>query len=101
MENMWLTKLNYHASTVQNASETILEILNQEDLDEQRAQMALKIVREGHSAFQAFSHEIRDADLNSSFYSAASEVDDAWSNLVQILLEKLLKLQTLHTCILE
>lgn len=94
MGNIWLTKLNYHASTVQKATEKVLSITKLENFNEQRAQIALNIVRDGQVAFQAFSNEIRDADLNGPYYEAASEVDDAWSNLVQLLMMKLLQHQS-------
>lgn len=96
METIWLTKLNHHASTVQKATEKVFNITTQPNFDEQRAKATLHIVRDGQAAFQAFSKEIREADLKPTYYSAAAEVDDAWANLVQLLLVKLLQLQNLE-----
>lgn len=93
MDDIWLAKLNYQATKVQMASEKVLSISSQPNFDEQRAQTALQLVRDGHRVFEAFSNEIREAELSSTYYRAAAEVDDAWTNMMKLLLTRLLKFQ--------
>ncbi|QWK79179.1 hypothetical protein [Ochrobactrum sp. BTU1] len=95
MQKIWLAKLKHHAATFQLASEKVSSITEQLDFDEHRAKMVLKIVRDGQAGFHAFSEEIREANLTSSYYAAAAEVDQAWTNLVQLLLVRLLEYQTI------
>ncbi|MCD4509697.1 hypothetical protein LQT97_00470 [Brucella pseudogrignonensis] len=97
MDAVWLAKLNHHATTVQIVSEKVLRISSQPNFDEQRAQAALQLVRDGHSVFEVFSDEARDAELPSSYYRAAAEVDDAWTNIVKLLLTRLLEFQITPT----
>lgn len=72
MDDVWLAKLKHQATTVQIASEKVLSISSQPNFDEQRAQMALQLVRDGHRVFEAFSNEIREAELSTTYYRAAA-----------------------------
>ncbi|CAN7563047.1 hypothetical protein [Brucella pseudogrignonensis] len=96
MDNVWLAKLKHQAAIVQISSEKVFRMMKMHNFNEQRAQTALRLVRDGQAAFHIFSNQIRQADLKPSYYEAAAEVDDAWGKLVRLLLAKLLQLQAVE-----
>jgi len=92
-DEQWLTALREHAMLFQNTQEQIASVLSSAQMNIQDGQTALRIVREGKTAFLVFSDIVREADLSKEFYAAAAEIEDRWAEQVRMLVGRLQELQ--------
>lgn len=96
MATEWLTQLRYQAALAHKTAEGVEKVLSSPNLDLDHVRRAMLAVRDGSKAFQQFSRELREADLSSPIYRAASEVEDKWQGLIEALIERLHALQSLE-----